>query len=180
MRALLLLLLLPVAAWADGGVILSQQTVGGIKLTLFGAPAPLRAGPVDVSLLVQEAGSKDPVLDATVDFTWKASASLQKAWMPPCCSMSAGTKGIPAPLGSGPNKLLYSAMVPISQGGPSQLIVHVNRSGQQATATVDITARPPEPPMITYWPWLAFPPLMILGFAVRQRLVRKSGGQVGK
>ena len=68
MRALLLLLLLvPHLAFADGGAILTRQTINDLDVTVFAAPLPLRAGPVDVSVLVQDAKTTKPLLDAQVD-----------------------------------------------------------------------------------------------------------------
>ena len=49
-----LTLLAAVCCHADGGAILARQTINGLGLTVFASPAPLRAGPVDVSVLVQE------------------------------------------------------------------------------------------------------------------------------
>ena len=52
-------------SFGDGGTILKRETLNGLNVTVFASPSPLRAGPVDVSVLVQD-GDK-PVLDATVE-----------------------------------------------------------------------------------------------------------------
>ena len=76
MRALLLLLLLvPHLAFADGGAILTRQTINDLDVTVFAAPLPLRAGPVDVSVLVQDAKTTKPLLDAQVEIAWSPSDS---------------------------------------------------------------------------------------------------------
>ena len=48
--------------WADGGTVRLSEEQGRYRITVFTAPAPLRAGPVDVSVLVQEAatGERSP------------------------------------------------------------------------------------------------------------------------
>ena len=63
--AVAVLLLSAPAAWPDGGVVRSRETRGGLVVTVFTAPDPLRAGPQDVSVLVQDP-SGTPVLHAEV------------------------------------------------------------------------------------------------------------------
>ncbi len=175
MRAILLLLLLGLTAthcWADGGVILSRQTINGLDVTVFASPAPLRAGPVDVSVLVQEVGKTDPLLDATVEVVWNANPDAPTEWMPPCCSMGLGER-MPAVRGHSQNKTLYSAIVPIKSAGPSQLAIRVQRGNTSSPLFCEIKVQPPRPPVLAYWPFLAFPPVLIVGFTLHQRLSRR-------
>ena len=155
---------------ADGGAILARQTINGLDLTVFASPVPLRAGPVDVSVLVQE--GKAPVLDATVEVAWSASPSSSPEWVPPCCTMESGTEKIPAVRAHSNNRLLYSAVVPMKSSGPSKLVIKVAQSGREALLSCDIEVRPPLPPALSFWPWLVFPPVAIAGFALHQSLVR--------
>lgn len=174
MRALwLLLLLVPQVAFADGGAILARQTVNDLDVTIFAAPLPLRAGPVDVSVLVQDAKTAKPILDGRVEIAWSPSASSSPAWMPPCCSMDQATDRIPATRAHSQNKLIYSAIVPIKSSGPSEFIVRVNVGDREALLSTDVTVGPPRSPMLAYWPWLALPPFAIAGFSLHQRLSRR-------
>jgi hypothetical protein len=172
MRIFLLLLIgLTARCWADGGVILSRQKIDNLDLTVFAAPAPLRAGPVDISVLVQEAGKPDPVLDAQVEVVWTANPDAPTEWMPACCSMGTGNR-MNATLSNSQNKTLYSAMVPIKSAGISHLSVHVKRGDVSAPLSCEINVLPPRPPVLAYWPFLAFPPVLIVGFTIHQRLTR--------
>jgi hypothetical protein len=72
-------------SFGDGGTILKRETLNGLNVTVFASPSPLRAGPVDVSVLVQD-GDK-PVLDATVELEWSAASDASAEWVPPCCAM---------------------------------------------------------------------------------------------
>ena len=45
---------------ADGGTMRLSERVGGYQVTVFTAPAPLCAGPVDVSVFVQDADTGEP------------------------------------------------------------------------------------------------------------------------
>ena len=53
-------------ARADGGRVVLQAPTGDLRVTLLAAPIPLRAGPAELSVLVQDEDGT-PVLDAEVD-----------------------------------------------------------------------------------------------------------------
>ena len=55
-RALMILatLLVPLSARADGGLARLVVDSGEFRLTVFSSPTPLRAGPVDLSVMVQD------------------------------------------------------------------------------------------------------------------------------
>ncbi len=44
------------AVFGDGGAVRFSGQQGDWRITVFTSPTPLRAGPVDVSVLVQDAG----------------------------------------------------------------------------------------------------------------------------
>ncbi|HEX9015295.1 MAG TPA: hypothetical protein VF960_04750, partial [Chloroflexota bacterium] len=65
--AILLLVAFVVAASANGGTVqISSVPSGPYQLSAFTSPNPIRVGIVDVSVLVQPAGSTDVVPEATV------------------------------------------------------------------------------------------------------------------
>ncbi len=53
-------------AFADGGKLRVMQHHGDQQVTVFTSPNPLRAGPIDVSVLVQDAKTGQAVTDAAV------------------------------------------------------------------------------------------------------------------
>lgn len=172
---LLACLLLPLASGrADGGAIIARQTINGLDLTVFAAPAPLRAGPTDISVLALDQKTTQPVLDAEVDVTWAPSATATNEWMPPCCQMMVSPAGIPAVRAHSQNKFLYSAIVPIKSSGASDLIVRVRHGGQESKLPITVLVGPPPPPVVAYWPWLAFPFVGIAVFGLHQRLSRRA------
>ena len=160
------------AGWchADGGAIITTQAVNGFDVTVFASPAPLRAGPVDVSVLVQQ-GEK-PILDAVVEVGWRASSSSSPDWLPPCCTMESNTERITALRAHSNNRFLYSAIVPMKSSGPSELVIKVSQGGREALLSCDIEVRRPLPPALAFWPWLVFPPVAIVGFAIHQSLTK--------
>ena len=68
MLALLLFLILHPSslARADGGAVRLRQRAGGYQIAVFTSPTPFRAGPVDVSVLVQDAATGECVPEAQV------------------------------------------------------------------------------------------------------------------
>src|SRR5581483_8908588 len=53
------LTLIPSLATADGGSLRLSEQDGNYRITVFTSPSPPRAGPVDVSVLVQDAATGD-------------------------------------------------------------------------------------------------------------------------
>jgi len=166
---LLMLVIAALPAWGDGGVLIGKQDWGSLQASVFGSPVPLRAGPADVSVLLQADGK--PALTAIVSFRW-TSLGGGKEWLPPCCSMSSDKEEIPAMLGHSGNRLLYSAMLPIKSSGDGRLDIQVEYEGQTHHASFELSAAPPPPASARYWPWLAMTPLAIVGFVLHQRISR--------
>lgn len=161
------------SSFADGGVVLARQEVNGLDLTVFASPSPLRAGPVDVSVLVQNPESGQAVLDAEVAVSWSSKSSEAPDWMPPCCSMDDGRTAIPATRGHSQNQFLFSAIVAIRNAGSSELVVQVKAEGKKAMLPCEVKVLPSQAPAMAYWPFLALPPFAVAGFALHQRLSRK-------
>ena len=53
-------------AWGDGPHVVLQASGGPYEVTVFGAPAPLTAGPAVFSVLVEDRASQTAVSDASV------------------------------------------------------------------------------------------------------------------
>lgn len=173
LRLIACLLISAAPCLADGGAIIARQTINGLELTVFASPAPLRAGPVDVSVLVQDEQTGKPVLDATVDVLWSSVSPDSPDWLPPCCSMETGPGAVPATRGHSQNKFLYSAIVPVRSAGPSEFVIRSRSGDREALISCDVEAGPPRPPALAYWPFLALPPFAVAGFALHQRLSRR-------
>jgi hypothetical protein len=166
-RKLLLLsvvFLAQATALADGGAVQLRTEAGAFVITVFTSPAPLSAGPVDISLLIQNREGLEPVLDADVSLALRAQpshteiraqASRQKAQ----------------------NKLLYAAPVTLAESGKWQIAVTILRHGERTAATGTIDVAPTREMVASYWGYVAFPPFMIVAFVVRERLIlRKEKG----
>ena len=148
------MLLAAAAARGDGGLICLSERAGSFVVTVFTAQAPLRVGPIDVSVLVQSAADHAPVLDAEVQVTLHAGGIERTA----TATHAAAT-----------NKLLYAASLDVAVPGRWSLATDV-RAGDHVAVSCAIDIAPPSPPMVAFWPYLALPGVLIALFALQQWL----------
>jgi hypothetical protein len=163
MRAAACLLAAAALAWAttaaaDGGLVRISQPAGPFVVTVFSAPTPLRAGPVDLSVLVQEPGGA-AVLDAEVRLI------LERRGERPTPIELAATRA------QATNKLLYAAPFELPAAGTWQVEVTVARGADRATVAFAVDAAPPLPPWRAYWPYFALPAVGAALLALREWLV---------
>jgi hypothetical protein len=151
-RRLLLGLAVCTLLFADGGTLVFTQQSGPYIITLFSAPEPVRVGVADLSVLVQQASDRSPVLDAQVnlELTHAGFEALKFT-----ATHTAAT-----------NKLLYAADVPLSAEGAWHVALDVN--GARASGTLEVHAA--QPPVIAYWPYFALVPLAIALYVLNQYL----------
>jgi hypothetical protein len=162
MRKLLILAgLLPLPAIADGGAVLLHITANGLIVTVFITPSRPTAGPVDFSVLLQKGEDLDPVLDADVSLHLRASAT--------------GTEvRAHATRDQAQNDLLYAAPITLAEAGVWQLTLTVLRSGVKREIAGVLDVAPTRAMLASYWGYVAFPPVMIVLFALREWLLRRS------
>jgi hypothetical protein len=152
-------------ARADGGVVRMSEVKGSFLVTVFTAPTPLRAGPVDVSVMVQESGGQRPVLDASVSIVLRSK--VDDAVLRAAATRAQAT-----------NKLLYAAIVDLPAPGDWDLEVTVERGPTSARVQTVLSAIAPVAALLSLWPYLAFPAVVIALFALHQWLStrRQSAG----
>jgi hypothetical protein len=168
-RSILRLLLLsafglePSALWADGGAVRLSERQGGYRITVFTEPTPFRAGPVDVSVLVQEARTGQPVPDARVTVRAALRGRPGEATVHPA-TVEAAT-----------NKLFRAAVFEIPEPGWWEIEVAVEGEHGPARAYFEVEAAEAAPRWLALWPWLGWPALVIVLFGIHQVLVWRQG-----
>jgi hypothetical protein len=182
----LLLLFLARKSWGDGGAIQFQGDAGPFHVTVFTLPPILSAGPVDLTVLIQNRSKLDPLLNAlvTLDLTAlpgadNGKASLQKeAWIPPACALNlpASLVNIPAKLNHGENRLLYGALVQVPYSGIWKLKVNIQCDSEAESVETLLKVNSPAPPPLAYWQLFILPPMAVLGF-ILNRVARQSRSQ---
>jgi hypothetical protein len=167
MLALALEWLLPVAwcahARADGGTVRLVEQHGDYQVSVFTAPNPLRAGPVDLSVLVQDTATGQPVPDAQITVTLTAPGR-------PDTSIRA-----PATTEAATNKLFRAALVELPHPGEWHVQVTTTTARAAVQSRFTMVAGEPLPPWLTVWPWFGWPAVAVALFGVHRWLMaRKS------
>ncbi|HYV36811.1 MAG TPA: hypothetical protein VE988_13975 [Gemmataceae bacterium] len=151
----------PALAYADGGTVRASEVRDGRRITVFTSPTFLRAGPLDVSVLVQDAASGKPLLDLPIVVT--AYPILD-----PRRKISA-----PATTDAATNKLLHAAQLNLPEDGTWRIEVVVKGLEQEPAIGFDVDVAPPPPPWLGMSLWIGWPLLAIGVFACHQWLVHK-------
>ena len=147
-------------AHADGGFVELHQEAGPFVVTVFTAPGPLRAGPVDISVLVQDRASGQPVLDGEVFVRLKSPGAITL--------VERATREVAQ------NKLLYSALINLPEAGQWELEVTIKQGKETASILGQVSAAAPTPFLLSYWRGLSLPPIVIAVFALNHWLKRRS------
>ncbi len=148
-------------ARADGGTVRVVQQHGAYRISVFTAPNPLRAGPIDVSVLVQDLKTGEPLTDCE---TWVTLTPAGRGGTP----IQA-----PATTEAATNKLLRSAMIELPTPGEWQVRVTSTAVGHDLETQFTVTAAPALPRWLTQWPWFTWPAVAVLMFVVHRRLVAR-------
>jgi len=146
-------------ARADGGTVLMSGKQGGYSITVFIAPAPFRAGPVDVSVLIQDGLTGEPVVQADVVVRMIKPGQL--------------TLEYPATAGMATNKLLRAAQFELPEPGRWQVEAEIKGSQGLAVIRGEVEAAEAMPRWQEMWPWIGWPALAIALFGVHQFLARR-------
>ncbi len=169
-------------ALADGGTVQISEEKGPYRITVFSASAVLRAGPEDISVLVQDRKTNRPLLNESVRLSFRRldqkPATANEAWVPPCCRMksSSGLDEIEATHQVATNKLLYAATVILPEAGEWEVKATVKTSPhQEAAITGQLRVSPPAPPALAYWPFFFLPVVSVAGYMLHFNLRRLRG-----
>jgi hypothetical protein len=146
-------------AYADGGSVLLSEKIGDYRITVFGSPWPFRAGPVDISVLVQDAVTGQPLPQARVTV----------------CMIKTGQPVLeyPATQDAATNKLLHAAHFELPASGRWRLEVRVEGLEGSAVVAGEVEAAEPLPRWHSLSPWIAWPLLAIILFSIHELLARR-------
>jgi hypothetical protein len=151
-------------ARADGGLLRLAGKQGRYQISVFTAPTPMRAGPVDISVLVLDASTGDLVTQARVmvRMTKAGHAALEN----------------PATIEAATNKLFRAAQFELPEPGRWELRVEVEGLHGAAVIGGEIEAAEPMPRWREMWPWIGWPALAIVLFCIHQILARRAGRSI--
>jgi hypothetical protein len=178
---LLLSLSLAGNAFGDGGSVQLHSVTGPFEITLFVEPPLPRAGQNDFSVLIQDAKSGQPVLDATVVLALtpvQIHQNSQPAWYPPSCVISppANLAAVPLVHSGAANRLLYGALIEIPAAGVWHMRASVQLGDEHASIEGNVDVAEPFPPVANYWPLFLFPVVIIGLYLLRANLIGRGPG----
>jgi|HubBroStandDraft_6_1064221.scaffolds.fasta_scaffold26610_2 hypothetical protein len=147
---------IPVATFADGGTIRLSETKEAYRISAFTSPNPFRAGPVEISVLVQDADSGDALPDANV-----------KVRVAPR-DQSAEVREYLGTADAATNKLFRSAVFELP--APGQWTVEIDIDGSRGTArsSFEVEAADRLPRWVSFWPWFSWPFAAVVLFALHR------------
>jgi hypothetical protein len=157
-RGPLLLLVVSAHLLADGGAVQLREESGPFAVTVFASPSPPRAGPVDLSVLVQDRESLSALLDADVTVhLWHGTAELTTR----------------ATRAQAQNKLLYAATLNVPDSGEWKYSVTVQRGSVRTEVSSSTIIAAAQAGLSSHWAAIAMAPLCILFFGFHQFLTRR-------
>jgi hypothetical protein len=158
-KILILLFAMAGLILADGGTLILRQTAGPLTVSVFSSPSPLRVGTGDISVMVQKTADKSSVLDAKVNLRLSHSSPE-----------GISTVFVPTSHDKATNKLLYASNVSLNAEGPWKLLVTIDSKLGNAEVAGNIEVLPRQAPIISFWPYFALVPLLILVFILNRWL----------
>ena len=149
--------LAPCLAHADGGTVRASQRSGDRQITVFTAPTPLRAGPVDVSVLMQDRATGETLFNDLIDIEiapneTPSASSCYRA------SHAAAT-----------NKLLQAAQFDLPYAGRWLFTVKASSGGGSTTIRFEVNADDAPPTWRSLWLWFSWPFMVVAYFAAVAR-----------
>lgn len=151
----------PHVAWADGGVPLTMRDVGGYRIAVFAEPAPLRAGPVDISVMVQDAQSGEQLDDTMIDVRVQSVGPV------------VVRRDSPATEEAATNKLFKAAHLTLPFSGHWQVQVEVDGRYGKAEVTAEMVAGTALPRWQRLWAWFTWPAVPVGLFLLNQWLAAR-------
>ena len=115
-----------ITAHADGGRLQLRQAAGPFVISLFSTPESLGVGPADLSVMVEEQGSGNVLLDADVTLTLTSEVDR----VAPVIAHVSHAHAT--------NRLLQDAVVQLPHAGRWHAIVHVSEAGREVSVATDL------------------------------------------
>ena len=153
-------------ARTDGGVVIFQRTSAPFAITLFSTEMPLRPGPADLSVLVEQPDGHSPILDAQVFIELEhESGTIIRA---------------EATRSQARNKLLYCSLINLPAAGHWKITLNIRRGDTGTQVLSDLVVAAPQPMLLSHWELIAVPPIIIILFILNQRLRRRAFSKRGR
>jgi hypothetical protein len=145
---------------ADGGTVRLSHEEGNYQITVLTTPTPLRAGPIDISVLVQKAGTLELVSDEQVALKLTRRGD------------SGGSITQLATAEAATNKLFRAAHFELREPGWWDVDLSIDGPLGHADARAELPLAEPLPAWQALWPWFCWPALVIALFGAGEILLK--------
>jgi hypothetical protein len=135
---------------------------GAYQITVFTSPTLFRAGPVDISVLIQDGATGEPVPHAQVTIQATPRSRADQALR------------VPATTEAATNKLLYAAAFDLPAPGWWDIEVMIDGPRGPARVAFEVQADDAPPPWRALWPWFCWPPAVVVLYVIHQLLSRRA------
>jgi hypothetical protein len=154
------MMLFPGLGRTDGGTVRLSEQKGNYRITVFTSPSPLRAGPVDISVLMQDAATGELAsgVQLTIGVVRQSSGGT-------AIHRRATTE-------AATNKLYYAANIDLPEPGQYSVNLSIEGTLGKVQTGFDVEAAEALPTWLTMLPWIGWPVVAIVLFGVHERLVR--------
>jgi hypothetical protein len=152
---------------ADGGVVRAIERDGALRISVFTSPNPLVAGPVDISVLVQDGATGVPVDQVQIEI-----AITPRSRMYGAVTLAATSE-------AATNKLFRACLVELEAGSYDVLVTcDAGANRGEVRFALEVGAAPAR--LTTLWPWFTWPVVPVVLFGLHEFLARKKPGSRGE
>jgi len=144
-----------------GRLVLSEQH-DDLQISIFISPDPLRAGPIDVSVLLQNAETGQTLDDVEVNVRITSHDEGGRV-LHAVATREAAT-----------NKLMRAALVDLPSPGLWDVEMNYGAdTNPRRQVRFTMEAGPPLAPWLTVWPWFCWPAAVVLLYGIHRWLVAR-------
>jgi hypothetical protein len=136
-----------------------MEQQGAYRFSVFTSPDPLRAGPIDISVLLQDAETRMPITNPQVNVILTPSNGRGRT-IHAVATNAAAT-----------NKLLSAAPVELPEPGLWDIEIACLAEHGPVRVQFEIDAAPRSAGWLNVWPWFSWPAAMVMLFGIHRHLV---------
>jgi hypothetical protein len=146
---------------ADGGAPVWSGRAGGYEVAIFQSPSPLRVGVGELSVLVQDAVTRELLTDAQTTVRFAPRRCPQEAQSVEFDREASG------------NSLFESAVLHLPESGWWDFELSITAPLERTTVQFATPVADAQPRWLSFWPWFSWPAIAVALFGVHQWLVSR-------
>jgi hypothetical protein len=146
---------------ADGGAVRVSKQIEHYRITVFTSPVPLRGGPVDVSVFVQDTATGGPVSGARI------TVRVSPRWLPERAITRQATTE------AATNKVFQAAVFDLTESGLWDVRIFIEGLSDPIEVQFQMGLSDALPRVWELAPWISCPAVVVTLFCVHKCLVER-------